>query len=181
MFFTHDRAFEELFGICIQLLNKTWKEMRATAEDFNKVRVTELCGHRQRPPVTVCDSWPASGESLSWKTSLFCSIESQGRGIGEPRSSVTLNSCLPLGAGVSSFAQWRQYLPPPVFLKEQEDKHSNGSCGLLSTYCVQELLQFWELGMSGRGQRDRDVRVMGVILEASRGPVSVEHRWALQT
>lgn len=44
-------------------------------------------------------------------------------------------------------------------------------------YCVQELLQFWELGMSGRGQRDRDVRVMGVILEASRGPVSVEHRW----
>lgn len=42
MFFTHDRAFEELFGICIQLLNKTWKEMRATAEDFNKVRVTAL-------------------------------------------------------------------------------------------------------------------------------------------
>lgn len=39
MFFTHDRAFEELFGICIQLLNKTWKEMRATAEDFNKVWV----------------------------------------------------------------------------------------------------------------------------------------------
>uniref|UniRef100_A0A8D2PZC1 Engulfment and cell motility 2 n=1 Tax=Varanus komodoensis TaxID=61221 RepID=A0A8D2PZC1_VARKO len=37
MFFTHDRAFEELFTICIQLLNKTWKEMRATAEDFNKV------------------------------------------------------------------------------------------------------------------------------------------------
>lgn len=46
MFFTHDRAFEELFGICIQLLNKTWKEMRATAEDFNKVSVTELCGPR---------------------------------------------------------------------------------------------------------------------------------------
>lgn len=44
MFFTHDRAFEELFGICIQLLNKTWKEMRATAEDFNKVGVTELRG-----------------------------------------------------------------------------------------------------------------------------------------
>ena len=42
MFFTHDRAFGELFGICIQLLNKTWKEMRATAEDFNKVRVAEL-------------------------------------------------------------------------------------------------------------------------------------------
>ncbi|XP_052466444.1 engulfment and cell motility protein 2 isoform X4 [Carassius gibelio] len=37
MFFTHERAWEEFFCICIQLLNKTWKEMRATAEDFNKV------------------------------------------------------------------------------------------------------------------------------------------------
>uniref|UniRef100_A0A8C6Y765 Engulfment and cell motility 1 n=1 Tax=Naja naja TaxID=35670 RepID=A0A8C6Y765_NAJNA len=37
MFFTHDRSLEEFFCICIQLLNKTWKEMRATSEDFNKV------------------------------------------------------------------------------------------------------------------------------------------------
>ncbi|RXM99418.1 Engulfment and cell motility protein 1 [Acipenser ruthenus] len=37
MFFIHDRSFEEFFCICIQLLNKTWKEMRATSEDFNKV------------------------------------------------------------------------------------------------------------------------------------------------
>lgn len=37
MFFTHDQALEELFAIGIQLLNKTWKEMRATAEDFHKV------------------------------------------------------------------------------------------------------------------------------------------------
>uniref|UniRef100_A0A8C7XT69 Engulfment and cell motility 2 n=1 Tax=Oryzias sinensis TaxID=183150 RepID=A0A8C7XT69_9TELE len=37
MFFTHDRAWEEFFCVCIQLLNKTWKEMRATSEDFNKV------------------------------------------------------------------------------------------------------------------------------------------------
>uniref|UniRef100_A0A8C1LI82 Engulfment and cell motility 1 (ced-12 homolog, C. elegans) n=1 Tax=Cyprinus carpio TaxID=7962 RepID=A0A8C1LI82_CYPCA len=42
MFFTHDRSFEEFFCICIQLLNKTWKEMRATSEDFNKVRATLL-------------------------------------------------------------------------------------------------------------------------------------------
>lgn len=41
MFFTHDRSFEEFFCICIQLLNKTWKEMRATSEDFNKVRVRQ--------------------------------------------------------------------------------------------------------------------------------------------
>ncbi|XP_061421829.1 engulfment and cell motility protein 2-like isoform X2 [Lethenteron reissneri] len=37
MFFTHDRAMEEMFCVCIQLLNKTWKEMRATSEDFGKV------------------------------------------------------------------------------------------------------------------------------------------------
>uniref|UniRef100_A0A8C5RPF3 Engulfment and cell motility 2 n=1 Tax=Laticauda laticaudata TaxID=8630 RepID=A0A8C5RPF3_LATLA len=37
MFFTHDQALEELFVICIQLLNRTWKEMRATVEDFHKV------------------------------------------------------------------------------------------------------------------------------------------------
>lgn len=37
LFFNHDRPFEELFCICIVLLNKTWKEMRATTEDFIKV------------------------------------------------------------------------------------------------------------------------------------------------
>lgn len=42
MFFTHDRAWEEFFCVCIQLLNKTWKEMRATAEDFNKVAINPL-------------------------------------------------------------------------------------------------------------------------------------------
>uniref|UniRef100_A0A8C3MX83 Uncharacterized protein n=1 Tax=Geospiza parvula TaxID=87175 RepID=A0A8C3MX83_GEOPR len=37
MFFGQDHFFEELFCICIQLVNKTWKEMRATQEDFDKV------------------------------------------------------------------------------------------------------------------------------------------------
>ncbi|XP_041988151.1 engulfment and cell motility protein 1 [Aricia agestis] len=37
IFFTHDHPFEELFCICIVLLNKTWKEMKATMEDFSKV------------------------------------------------------------------------------------------------------------------------------------------------
>nr|CAD7392982.1 unnamed protein product [Timema cristinae] len=37
MFFTHDHPVEEFFCICIVLLNKTWKEMRATIEDFVKV------------------------------------------------------------------------------------------------------------------------------------------------
>ncbi|XP_068595231.1 engulfment and cell motility protein 3 [Brachionichthys hirsutus] len=37
LFFSQDRLLEELFCVCIQLLNKTWKEMRATQEDFGKV------------------------------------------------------------------------------------------------------------------------------------------------
>lgn len=37
LFFTHDHPFEELYCICIVTLNKTWKEMRATTEDFTKV------------------------------------------------------------------------------------------------------------------------------------------------
>lgn len=40
MFFGQDHFFEELFCICIQLQNKTWKEMRATQEDFDKVSPT---------------------------------------------------------------------------------------------------------------------------------------------
>ncbi|RWS02916.1 engulfment and cell motility protein 1-like protein, partial [Dinothrombium tinctorium] len=37
MFFKHDHPLEELFCICVPLLNKTWKEMRATVADFEKV------------------------------------------------------------------------------------------------------------------------------------------------
>ncbi|XP_034473794.1 engulfment and cell motility protein 1 [Drosophila innubila] len=37
MFFTHDLPFEEFFCICVITLNRTWKDMRATAEDFQKV------------------------------------------------------------------------------------------------------------------------------------------------
>lgn len=37
MFYSHDHPFEEFFCIGIVLLNKTWKEMRATSEDFVKV------------------------------------------------------------------------------------------------------------------------------------------------
>uniref|UniRef100_A0A671UVZ0 Engulfment and cell motility 3 n=1 Tax=Sparus aurata TaxID=8175 RepID=A0A671UVZ0_SPAAU len=36
IFFSQDRLMDELFCVCIQLLNKTWKEMRATQEDFDK-------------------------------------------------------------------------------------------------------------------------------------------------
>lgn len=37
IFFSHDHPFHELYCVCIVLLNKTWKEMRATTEDFVKV------------------------------------------------------------------------------------------------------------------------------------------------
>jgi len=37
LLFAHDHAVEELFCICIILFNKTWKEMNAIREDFDKV------------------------------------------------------------------------------------------------------------------------------------------------
>ncbi|XP_072169126.1 engulfment and cell motility protein 1-like [Diadema setosum] len=37
MFFSCDNAFEEFFCQCIKLFNKTWREMRASLEDFPKV------------------------------------------------------------------------------------------------------------------------------------------------
>ncbi|XP_071092099.1 engulfment and cell motility protein 1-like [Haliotis cracherodii] len=37
MFFCHDKPFEEFYCVCIQLLNKTWREMKATSDDFQKV------------------------------------------------------------------------------------------------------------------------------------------------
>lgn len=43
IFFNQDRLLEELFCVCIQLLNKTWKEMRATQEDFDKVNNMTIC------------------------------------------------------------------------------------------------------------------------------------------
>ena len=37
MFFTSEKPFEELFCACVLLLNKTWREMRASSADFEKV------------------------------------------------------------------------------------------------------------------------------------------------
>ena len=41
MFFSSPHCFQELYSVTVQLLNKTWKEMRATAADFNRVRIFE--------------------------------------------------------------------------------------------------------------------------------------------
>lgn len=48
MFFSQDQSFHELFCVAIQLLNKTWKEMRATQEDFDKVSGMRAGKPRQR-------------------------------------------------------------------------------------------------------------------------------------
>lgn len=37
MFFSSPQVFHELYSVTVQLLNKTWKEMRATSGDFNRV------------------------------------------------------------------------------------------------------------------------------------------------
>lgn len=64
MFFTHDRSFEEFFCICIQLLNKTWKEMRATSEDFNKVRAALLI--ESLHPCLILHQSPSSSGQPIW-------------------------------------------------------------------------------------------------------------------
>lgn len=38
MLFSTDAMLEEMYSVCIQLVNKTWKEMRATSRDFSRVR-----------------------------------------------------------------------------------------------------------------------------------------------
>ncbi|KAF5919611.1 hypothetical protein HPG69_000211, partial [Diceros bicornis minor] len=59
MFFGQDESFHELFCVSIQLLNKTWKEMRATQEDFDKLREKlkpELMGLiRQQRLLRLCE------------------------------------------------------------------------------------------------------------------------------
>lgn len=37
MLFSTDSMLEEMYSVCIQLVNKTWKEMRATSRDFSRV------------------------------------------------------------------------------------------------------------------------------------------------
>jgi len=37
MLFSTDSMLEEMYSVCIQLVNKTWKEMRATSLDFSRV------------------------------------------------------------------------------------------------------------------------------------------------
>lgn len=38
MLFSKEKPFEEFFCVCIQRLTKTWKEMKASTSDFNKVK-----------------------------------------------------------------------------------------------------------------------------------------------
>ncbi|XP_073522759.1 engulfment and cell motility protein 3 [Phyllobates terribilis] len=51
LFYAQDHFLQELFCVCIQLLNKTWKEMRAAQEDFDKVmhvvkdQISRTLGH----------------------------------------------------------------------------------------------------------------------------------------
>lgn len=119
MFFTHDRAFEELFGICIQLLNKTWKEMRATAEDFNKVRVAELRGLGK----AALGQPGAAGPSLAipeLEDGVVGSAESQDRGVDSVSAPGTLSRGLPAGP---LFRPVDQYQPlPPSFGDSRGDR-----------------------------------------------------------
>lgn len=43
IFFTTESPFQELYVICIQLVAKTWREMRAKGDDFTRVRRISRC------------------------------------------------------------------------------------------------------------------------------------------
>lgn len=74
MLFTNDHPFEELFCICISLLNKTWKEMKAATEDFPKVlsvvqeQITRAL--QQRPP--NLDQFQKRLQELTYKEITKC-------------------------------------------------------------------------------------------------------------
>ena len=66
MFFTHDHAFEEFYCTCIQLFNKTWKEMSAIKDDFDKVM-----GVVKKQIVHTLKGRPASLDAFKQKLSSF--------------------------------------------------------------------------------------------------------------
>ncbi|XP_015118781.1 engulfment and cell motility protein 1 [Diachasma alloeum] len=70
MFFTHDHPFEEFYCACIVLLNKTWKEMRATTEDFVKVFsvVREQITRALQSKPTGLDKFKTKLQSLTYST-----------------------------------------------------------------------------------------------------------------
>ncbi|MED6239525.1 hypothetical protein ATANTOWER_007601 [Ataeniobius toweri] len=72
IFFSQDQLLEELFCVCIQLLNKTWKEMRATQEDFDKVALCHPSSAERSPlnQATFCPFLERSGV-LSAKPAVF--------------------------------------------------------------------------------------------------------------
>nr|XP_035970988.1 engulfment and cell motility protein 3 isoform X5 [Halichoerus grypus] len=72
MFFGQDQSFHELFCVSIQLLNKTWKEMRATQEDFDKNWVAPghaggagAAGPDAGPEAQLPGAFPNQGERAS--------------------------------------------------------------------------------------------------------------------
>ena len=49
VFYACDNAFMEIFCVCIELMNKTWKEMRATVNDLDRVRHSIFNYNLQNP------------------------------------------------------------------------------------------------------------------------------------
>lgn len=70
MFFNHDHPFEEFFCICIETLNKTWKDMRATNEDFIKVInvVREQIERSLQKHASKLDDFNSNIQQLSYNT-----------------------------------------------------------------------------------------------------------------
>ncbi|XP_075045579.1 engulfment and cell motility protein 3-like isoform X1 [Mixophyes fleayi] len=72
LFYSQDHFLQELFCVCIQVLNKTWKEMRATQEDFDKVMhiVKEQISRTLAHTPTSLDSFRTKISSLNYSEIL---------------------------------------------------------------------------------------------------------------
>jgi len=71
MFFKYEEPFEEFFSYCVVILNKTWRDMRATRQDFSKVfdvvreqLETSLLSEKQERPKTF-DQFKANVKSYA--------------------------------------------------------------------------------------------------------------------
>lgn len=91
MFFGQDQSFHELFCVSIQLLNKTWKEMRATQEDFDKVGGWEQGDLRQGKGLFWVGAQSSGPElSLGWPQVMQVVREQLARTLALKPSSLEL-------------------------------------------------------------------------------------------
>jgi len=117
-----EKPFEELFCICAQLVTKTWKEMRATVEDFDKV--FDVVKEQIRRALDVIPkSFSAFQEKLNTLTfheiTLLRAQERSSREEGELQVSCSFQV-----ASSANHFDFRFQLKLPIFLNSSRQNQS---------------------------------------------------------